>query len=56
MYLNVTTVNNSNFSNKCHPQISAALGGGGGGISAAMLIRVNTVLSGIAMVLSTALK
>ena len=56
MYLNVTTVNNSNFWNNCHPQISAAFGGGGGLISAAMLIRVNTVLSGIAMVLGTAVK
>ena len=47
--------NNSNYSNKCRPQISAAFGGGGL-ISAAALIHVNTVPSGITMVLSTALK
>ena len=44
----------SYYSNKPHPQISAACVGEL--ISAEALIRVNTVLSGIAMVLSSALK
>ena len=41
---------------KLRSQMSAAFGGVGELISAAGLIRVNTVLSSIAMVLSSALK
>ena len=53
--INSSVANYSNYSNKCRPQINTAFGSGEL-IRAAALIRVNTVLSGIAMVLSTALK
>ena len=58
--LNVITIcqaaNYSNYSNKPRPQIIAAFGAWGELISATALIRVNTVLSSITMVLSSALK
>ena len=47
----------SKYSNKHRPQISAAFGGGGGGVNKrAALIHLKTVLSGITMVLISTLK